>query len=145
MLRCMIPVTRCLQGLFVAGLTVFSTGSLAQAAKPVLYYIPHTHWEGAVFKTREEYPGGWPGAYSQSAAAAQTLPDYKSTLDQVAYFRPFLERYPEEAGAFRQFVAEGRLGIVGGMDVMPTWLSRAESVCAADALWVVVSPRAIGR
>src|SRR5690348_6814056 len=20
-----------------------------------LYYIPHTHWEGAVFKTREEY------------------------------------------------------------------------------------------
>src|SRR5689334_18924757 len=22
------------------------------AAKPTLYYIPHTHWEGAVFKTR---------------------------------------------------------------------------------------------
>src|SRR2546422_4351971 len=24
-------------------------------AKPALWIIPHTHWEGAVFKTREEY------------------------------------------------------------------------------------------
>src|SRR5262249_18590317 len=47
------------------------------------------------------------------------LPDYRFTLDQVAYIRPFLERYPEEAAAFRQFVKEGRLQIVGGMDVMP--------------------------
>ena len=21
----------------------------------IFYFIPHTHWEGAVFKTREEY------------------------------------------------------------------------------------------
>src|SRR5207244_9627154 len=46
-------------------------------------------------------------------------PDYKFTLDQVAYFKPFLERYPEEAAAFQEFVAQGRLEIVGGMDVMP--------------------------
>ena len=25
------------------------------ASKQTLYYVPHTHWEGAVFKTREEY------------------------------------------------------------------------------------------
>ena len=31
--------------------------SLAQSdgTKSTLYYIPHTHWEGAVFKTREDY------------------------------------------------------------------------------------------
>ena len=22
--------------------------------EPTFYYIPHTHWEGAVFKTREQ-------------------------------------------------------------------------------------------
>jgi alpha-mannosidase len=46
-------------------------------------------------------------------------PNYRFVLDQVAYFKPFLERYPEEAAAFRRFVAEGRLQIVGGLDVMP--------------------------
>ena len=25
------------------------------AQKPTFWIIPHTHWEGAVFKTREEY------------------------------------------------------------------------------------------
>ena len=31
-------------------------GGAAKAASPdTVYVIPHTHWEGAVFKTREEY------------------------------------------------------------------------------------------
>jgi len=35
-------------------------GPTASAAPPTtdkgtLWYVPHTHWEGAVFKTREEY------------------------------------------------------------------------------------------
>ncbi len=88
-------------------------------AKPTLYYVSHTHWEGAVFFTREEYPGiGLP----HIVAALRMLekhPDYHFTLDQVAYVRPFLERYPEHGDAFRRFVKEGRLHIVGGMDVMP--------------------------
>ena len=45
-------------------------------------------------------------------------PDYRFTLDQVCYVKPFLERYPEEAVAFRKFVKEGRLQIVGGTDTM---------------------------
>ena len=45
-------------------------------------------------------------------------PEYRFVLDQVAYVRPFLERYPEQAAAFRQYVAEGRLQIVCGNDVM---------------------------
>ena len=43
---------------------------------------------------------------------------HRFVLDQVAYVRPFLERYPEQAAAFRQYVAEGRLQIVCGNDVM---------------------------
>jgi alpha-mannosidase len=87
--------------------------------KPTLYYIPHTHWEGAVFKTREEYlEMGLPNILKALALLKQ-YPNYKFTLDQVAYFKPLLERYPEEAAAFKKFVAEGRLEIVGGMDVMP--------------------------
>src|SRR5579871_6514538 len=92
-------------------------------AKPkpglVLYYVPHTHWEGAVFKTREEYLEMGLPHILQALSLLKRYPEYKFTLDQVAYIKPFLERYPEEAAAFRKFVAEGRLGIVGGMDVMP--------------------------
>ena len=46
-------------------------------------------------------------------------PNYRFVLDQVAYVKPFLERYPEEEAAFRQFVSEGRLQLVGGMNIMP--------------------------
>lgn len=49
----------------------------------------------------------------------ERFPEYKFTLDQVAYFKPFLERYPEMAPEFKKFVKEGRLELVGGMDVMP--------------------------
>src|SRR5215831_17604255 len=88
-------------------------------SRPTLYYIPHTHWEGAVFKTREEYLDVGLINILKAVRLLQKYPEYKFALDQVAYFRPFLERYPEEAAAFRKFVAEGRLEIVGGMDVMP--------------------------
>jgi alpha-mannosidase len=88
-------------------------------AKPVLWILPHTHWEGAVFKSREDYlEMGLPHILTALRLLKQ-YPAYRFTLDQVAYYRPFLERYPEEATDFRRFVAEGRLQIVGGMDVMP--------------------------
>src|SRR5262249_33011193 len=87
--------------------------------KPVLYYIPHTHWEGAVFKTREEYLDMGLSNIMKAVHLLKKHPNFKFALDQVAYFRPFLERYPEEAEAFKKFVKEGRLEIVGGMDVMP--------------------------
>ena len=87
--------------------------------KPTLYYIPHTHWEGAVFKGREDYLTMGMPRVLQVLRLLKQYPEYTFTLDQVALIKPFLERYPEEAAAFRKFVAEGRLGIVGGMDVMP--------------------------
>jgi len=72
-----------------------------------------------VFKTREEYlEMGLPNILT-AIRLLKEHPNYRFTLDQVAYFRPFLERYPEEAGAFRRFVAEGRLQIVCGLNVMP--------------------------
>ena len=85
---------------------------------PVLYFIPHTHWEGAVFKTRDQYLDmGLPNIL-RALALLEAHPNFRFTLDQVCYVRPFLERFPEEAARFRQFVREGRLGIVGGTDVM---------------------------
>src|SRR5579871_2958096 len=91
-------------------------------AKPkpglVLYYVPHTHWEGAVFKTREEYlEMGLPHILT-ALNLLRNHPDYRFVLDQVAYVKPFLERYPEAAPEFRRFVKEGRLEIVGANDVM---------------------------
>ncbi len=86
--------------------------------KPTLWIIPHTHWEGAVFKTREEYLQiGLPHILT-ALNLLKTHRDYRFVLDQVCYVKPFLERYPEDAAAFRKFVSEGRLELVGANDVM---------------------------
>ena len=88
------------------------------SSTPTLWIIPHTHWEGAVFKTREEYLEiGLPHILT-ALELLRTYPDYRFVLDQVAYVKPFLDRYPEEAAEFRKYVSEGRLEIVGGNDVM---------------------------
>ena len=89
------------------------------AAKDIFFFIPHTHWEGAVFKTREEYLDmGLPNIL-RALALLKAHPNYRFVLDQACYVKPFLERHPEEEAAFRKFVQEGRLAIVGGTDVMP--------------------------
>lgn len=89
------------------------------AAEGTLLLIPHTHWEGAVFQTREAYlEMGLPNIL-RALGLLRAYPNYRFTLDQVCYVKPFLERYPEHAEAFRQFVDEGRLEIVGGTDTMP--------------------------
>ncbi len=86
--------------------------------QPTLYVIPHTHWEGAVFETREEYlQEGLPNIV-QALHLLRTFPDYRFVLDQAAYVKPFLERYPQDSAEFRRYVSEGRLQIVGGTDVM---------------------------
>ncbi|MGH9438426.1 MAG: hypothetical protein ACRD22_11155, partial [Terriglobia bacterium] len=83
-----------------------------------LWIIPHTHWEGAVFKTREEYlQMGLPHILT-ALNLLRGDPDYRFVLDQVAYVKPFLKRYPEAAPDFKRFVKDGRLQIVCGNDVM---------------------------
>ncbi|OHB83033.1 MAG: hypothetical protein A2V98_12565 [Planctomycetes bacterium RBG_16_64_12] len=96
-----------------------SSGEAGQpSGKDTFWFVPHTHWEGAVFKTREEYlEMGLPHILS-ALRLLEARPDYRFVLDQVCYVRPFLERYPEEEATFRKMVAEGRLEIVGGTDVM---------------------------
>ncbi|MBU4365727.1 MAG: hypothetical protein KKF10_01185, partial [Verrucomicrobia bacterium] len=86
--------------------------------KDTFFLIPHTHWEGAVFKTREEYlEMGLPNIL-RALKLLKQYPDYRFVLDQACYVQPFLERHPEEEMAFRAFVQEGRLAIVGGTDTM---------------------------
>jgi len=84
-----------------------------------LWFIPHTHWEGAVFKTREEYLDIGLPHILRALRLLKAHPNYRFVLDQTCYVKPFLERYPEEEAAFRKFVGEGRLAIVGGTHVMP--------------------------
>jgi alpha-mannosidase len=86
--------------------------------REIFFFIPHTHWEGAVFKTREQYlEMGLPNIL-RALRLLKLHPDYRFTLDQACYVEPFLRRYPAEAAAFRQFIEEGRLAIVGGTDSM---------------------------
>ena len=90
----------------------------AQTPPPdVVLIIPHTHWEGAVFKTREEYlEVGLPNIL-KALYLLEKYPNYRFVLDQC-YVRPFLERYPTEVPEFRKFLADGRLQIAGGTDTM---------------------------
>src|SRR5436305_399174 len=116
------------RALVIAAVTASATLGLGAESSPAnvsavtnatFWLIPHTHWEGAVFKTREQYlEMGLPNILT-AVRLLKEHPNYRFTLDQVAYFKPFLERYPEEAGAFRKFVAEGRLQIVCGLNIMP--------------------------
>jgi alpha-mannosidase len=97
-----------------------SESSMLSAMDPTdtFWFIPATHWEGAVFKTREQYLEiGLPHILT-ALKLLSDYPDYRFTLDQVCYVKPFLERYPEEAVAFKQFVKEGRLHIVGATVTM---------------------------
>ncbi len=95
------------------------TTTAATSDQDIFLFIPHTHWEGAVFKTREEYLDmGLPNIL-RALVLLKAYPDYRFVLDQACYVKPFLERYPEQEAAFRKFVEEGRLAIVGGTDVMP--------------------------
>ena len=78
-------------------------------AKDTFFFIPHTHWEGAVFKTREQYlEMGLPNIL-RALRLLKMYPNYRFALDQACYVEPFLQRYPEEEAAFRKFVEEGRL------------------------------------
>jgi alpha-mannosidase len=92
-----------------------SSGSEKRAT---FWLIPHTHWEGAVFKTRQEYLDMGLDHILTALKLLDSHPSYRFVLDQVCYVKPFLERYPEQEDAFRRFIAEGRLEIVGGTDVM---------------------------
>jgi len=95
-----------------------SKGASESGERQTFWFIPHTHWEGAVFKSREQYLRMGLHHILTALKLLEAEPEYRFVLDQVCYVKPFLERYPEQRTAFRKMVAEGRLEIVGGTDVM---------------------------
>ena len=96
----------------------WNRASAQTATKDTVLILPHTHWEGAVFKTREEYLQiGLPNIL-KALYLLKKYPDYRFVLDQMCYVRPFIERYPSEVAAFRELLAQGRLQIAGGTDTM---------------------------
>ena len=104
--------------LLAFGLLPSDTGLAQTPPAETVLVIPHTHWEGAVFKTREEYLEiGLPNIV-KALYLLKKYPNYRFVLDQMCYVRPFLERYPTEVTSFREFLAQGRLQIAGGTDTM---------------------------
>lgn len=105
-------------GLAALNLAPWNNISAQTSRDDTAMIIPHTHWEGAVFKTRDEYlEVGLPNIL-KALYLLKKYPKYRFVLDQMCYVRPFLERYPSEAAAFREFLAQGRLQIAGGTDTM---------------------------
>src|SRR2546423_15209044 len=77
-----------------------STTSPIASEQDTLWVIPHTHWEGAVFKTREEYLDMGLPHILHALQLLEQHPEYTFTLDQVAYVKPFLGGYQEQEAAF---------------------------------------------
>lgn len=84
-----------------------------------IFIVPHTHYDAEVFKTREEYLEWGFLNILDALKMLSTHSDYKFVLDQVAYIKPFIERYPELRNIFQNMIDSGRLEIVCGMYVMP--------------------------
>jgi alpha-mannosidase len=102
----------------MAGLGFRGASAPAAESQQVALVIPHTHWEGAVFKTREEYLEiGLPNIV-KALYLLKKYPNYRFVLDQMCYVRPFVERYPAEAAGMRELLTQGRLQIAGGTDTM---------------------------
>src|ERR1700742_1067215 len=88
------------------------------AQRELVLVVPHTHWEGAVFKTRAAYlEVGLPNI-EKALYLLKKYPEYRFVLDQMCYVRPFLDRYPAEVATVRDLLAKGRLQIAGGTDTM---------------------------
>ena len=66
-----------------------SQTSRPQPKRPTLWVIPHTHWEGAVFNTREEYLEQDLPNILQALRLLRAFPDFRFVLDQAAYVSPF--------------------------------------------------------
>jgi alpha-mannosidase len=86
--------------------------------RDTLLIVPHTHWEGAVFKTREEYLEIGLPHILEALHLMRRYPDYRFVLDQMCYIKPFLDRYPTEAATFREMLTRGQLEIAGGTVTM---------------------------
>lgn len=89
-------------------------------ARDKMYIVPHSHYDAAVFMTREETLEKV--GYKNVLDVLNLLKkddNYKFVLDQVAYIKPFLEEYPEQESFFKEMVKEKRLEITSGMYVMP--------------------------
>jgi len=89
-------------------------------ARDKMYIVPHSHYDAAVFMTREETLEKV--GYNNILDVLNLLKkddNYKFVLDQVAYIKPFLEEYPEQESFFKKMVKEKRLEITSGMYVMP--------------------------
>lgn len=102
----------------LAGVLFWTVPSPGAEPQQVVFVIPHTHWEGAVFKTREEYLEIGLPHIVKALYLLKKYPNYRFVLDQMCYVRPFLERYPAEVPAFREFLSQGRLQLAGGTDTM---------------------------
>ena len=78
--------------------SIFVPASRVYAAAPdkdVLIVVPHTHWEGAVFKTREEYLEIGLPHILEALSLLKRYPEYRFVLDQMCYVEAlFLDRYP---------------------------------------------------
>ena len=63
-----------------------------RADKPTFWVIAHTHWEGAVFKTREGYLAMGLPHILMALNLLKQQPTYRYVLDQAAYVKPSVTR-----------------------------------------------------
>ena len=84
-----------------------------------MFIIPHSHYDAAVFKTREEYLEIGYDIILDVLNLMKIDKTFKFVLDQIALIKPFLEKFPEQEDFFKKAIKSKQLEICGGMYVMP--------------------------
>ncbi len=69
---------------------------MSAKTKPTLWLVVHTHWEGAVFKTRDEYLEYGFRIILNALNMMRQHPEFRFLLDQVYQVKPVLGCLPEE-------------------------------------------------
>ena len=82
---------------------------MSAKTKPTLWLVVHTHWEGAVFKTRDEYLEDGFRIILNALNMMRQHPEFRFVLDQVCQVNPVLECFPEEREFLKEMVAANRL------------------------------------
>ncbi len=121
----------------------------------VMHFVPGFHYDPVWWNTQAHYTetGRFMDAHvgpglelvEQYLARCEDDPDYRVAMHQLPYLKTFLEARPEQGERLLEYVAEGRVGAVGGTyNELSTTLVSAEAVARNAAYGVLFQREVLG-
>lgn len=142
-----VPVTVVVSG---AGWRIERGGPIT-VAEPgwTVFLVPHFHFDPVWWNTQANYTEHWEGwahprlTFQDSAfglldkhlARALADPDYTFVVAELDYLKPYWDSRPEQRGAIRALLAQGRLELMGGTYNEPSSNLSSPEATARNAVY----------